>query len=119
MLENALSKLKEGAINALRKTAKMKVKGLSLLLIRTVILLVIIAVLMYFGGWMYKLLYKQVADLPAMNELIKTLTSTSFIAAIGFLGKALLDEDGDGESDACQDKKEDEKNERDVKKTDI
>ena len=109
MFNNLLSGLKAGALKALRRTAKIKVKGLSLLLIRTVILLVIIAVLMHFGGWMYKLLYQQVADLPAMNELIKTLTSTSFIAAIGFLGKALLDEDGDGESDACQDKKEDEK----------
>lgn len=107
MMNNFLSGLKTGALKALRRTAKMQVKGLSLVLIRTIILLIILAILLYMYGWLYKLMYQKVADLPAMNELIKTLTGTSFIAAVGFLGKALLDEDGDGESDACQNREDD------------
>lgn len=107
MFNNFLSGLKAGALKALRRTAKLKVKGLSLLLIRTIILLIILAIILYFWGWLFNCTRKGIADLPAMNELIKTLTGTSFIAAVGFLGKALLDEDGDGESDACQNREDD------------
>ena len=107
MFDKILSGLKSGTLKTLRKTAKMRITGLSLLLIRTIIVLIILAILLYFWGWLFNCMKKGAADLPAMNELIKTLTGTSFIAAIGFLGKALLDEDGDGESDACQNKEDD------------
>lgn len=109
MLDKVLRGLKQGMLKVLKKTAKMKITGLSLLLIRTIIMLVIIAILLYLGGWLYKLWYQNIVDLLAMNELIKTLTGVNFIAAIGFFGKALLDEDDDGESDYCENdlKKED------------
>ena len=48
--------------------------------------------------------------LPIMIQFIAAITSVSFVAAIAFFGKALIDEDGNGIPDEFE--KEDEGNEK-------
>ena len=44
-----------------------------------------------------------------MTIFIQTLTSVSFIAAVAFFGKALIDDDGDGVPDEFEKGKDDRK----------
>lgn len=107
-MDGIFASVRNGLTAAVARTRKMQITGLSLLMVRTLILLIILAILLYMYGWLYKLMYQKIADLLAMNELLKTLTGTSFIAAIAFFGKALTDEDGDGKSDYFQNGKKEE-----------
>lgn len=77
---------------------RMKVKGLPRALIIILMLLIIGSVCLYIGGWLW-LAHSGKIDLGAMNSLLQTLTGASFIAAVGFIGKSLIDDDGNGVPD--------------------
>ena len=42
---------------------------------------------------------KGAADLSIMIQFINSVTSVSFIAAVGFFGRAMIDSNGDGTPD--------------------
>ncbi len=97
-------------LQALSAVGRMKVRGLPRALIIVLMLLIIGSIFLYWAGWIWLWAVLGRVDLPALNMLLQTLTGVSFIAAIGFIGKSLVDEDEDGVPDEWE-KKEGEENE--------
>lgn len=64
------------------------------------------SVCLYLAGWGWIWAVGGRPDLPALNALLQTLTGASFIAAVGFIGKGLIDADGDGVPDQWEQEKE-------------
>ena len=98
--------IQNGALKLFNSLGKMKVKGLPRGVVIALMCLIIGCVVLYMSGWCYIWAVTRRPDLPAMNDLITTLTSASFIAAIGAIGKGLIDADGDGIPDQWEQEKE-------------
>ena len=97
-------------LNLLGAMGRMKVRGLPRALVIVLMLLIIGSIFLYWAGWIWLWAALGRVDLPALNMLLQTLTGVSFIAAVGFIGKSLVDDDGDGVPDDWE-KKEGEENE--------
>ena len=108
-----MKKIQDALLKVLGSVGRMKVKGLPRALVITIMLLIIGSIFLYLAAWMWLWWVKNHVDLPALNMLIQTLTGASFIAAIGFIGKGLIDEDRNGIPDEWQ------KEEKKDDKTDI
>lgn len=104
-----MKKVQGFLLNLLGSVGRMKVRGLPRALVIILMLLIIGSIVLYLSGWVWLWAFQGKVDLPALNMLIQTLTGVSFIAAIGFIGKSLIDDDGNGIPDEWQ--KED-KNDR-------
>lgn len=105
-----MKKLQGTLLKLMGSIGRMKVRGLPRALVIILMLLIIGSILLYLSGWVWLWAFQGKVDLLAMNMLIQTLTGVSFIAAIGFIGKSLVDEDEDGVPDEWE-KKEGEENE--------
>ena len=105
-----MKKLQGVLLNLFGSVGRMKVRGLPRALVIVLMLLIIGSILLYWAGWIWLWGALGRVDLPALNMLLQTLTGVSFIAAIGFIGKSLVDEDEDGVPDEWE-KKEGEENE--------
>lgn len=105
-----MNRIQKTLLTLLGALGRMKVRGLPRALIIVLMLLIIGSVLLYLAGWIWLWAALRRVDLPALNALLQTLTGASFIAAIGFIGKSLVDEDEDGVPDEWE-KKEGEENE--------
>lgn len=97
-----MKKLQGVLLNLLGSVGRMKVRGLPRALVIILMLLIIGSIILYLSGWVWLWAFQGRVDLPALNMLIQTLTGVSFIAAIGFIGKSLVDDDGDGVPDPWQ-----------------
>lgn len=106
-----MKRLQKTLLDLLGSLGRMKVKGLPRALVITIMLLIIGSVVLYLASWCWLWRAKGQVDLSALNALIQTTTSMAFIAAIGFIGKSLIDADGDGVPDPWK-KEIDEENER-------
>lgn len=106
-----MKRLQQTLLDLLGSLGRMRVKGLPRALVITIMLLIIGSVMLYLVGWGWLWWVKGQVDLPALNMLIQTITSMAFVAAIGFIGKGLVDSDGDGVPDDWE-KEIDEENER-------
>lgn len=106
-----MKKVQGFLLNLLGSVGRMKVRGLPRALVIILMLLIIGSIVLYLSGWVWLWAFQGKVDLPALNMLIQTLTGVSFIAAIGFIGKSLVDNDGDGIPDQWQGKKENENDE--------
>lgn len=104
-----MKKLQNALLKVLGAVGRMKVKGLPRALVIVLMLLIIGSVCLYLAGWVWVWASQRRVDLPALNMLIQTLTGASFIAAIGFIGKGLIDEDRDGIPDEWQKEEKDDK----------
>lgn len=82
----------------------MKLKGLPKALIIIMVGLLIISILMYLSGCIFIWYMDNRPPLKDINIIITTLTSVPAIAAIGFLGKAMVDDDGNGTPNVWEDK---------------
>lgn len=105
-----MKKLQGVLLNLFGSVGRMRVRGLPRALVMTLMLLIIGSILLYWAGWIWLWAALGRVDLPALNMLLQTLTGVSFIAAVGFIGKSLVDEDEDGVPDEWE-KKEGEENE--------
>lgn len=105
-----MKKIQDAMLKVLGSLGRMKVRGLPRALVIVLMLLIIGSVVLYLAGWIWLWAALGRVDLPALNMLLQTLTGVSFIAAIGFIGKSLVDEDEDGVPDDWE-KKEGEENE--------
>lgn len=105
-----MKKIQDALLKVLGSVGRMKVKGLPRALVIVLMLLIIGSICLYLAGWVWVWAFQGKVDLPAMNMLIQTLTGASFIAAVGFIGKSLIDDDGDGVPDDWQ--KEDKTDEK-------
>ena len=104
--------VQKAAIRLIGSIGKMKVRGLPRGLVIVLMLLIVGSAVLYLAGWGWIWAVGGRPDLPALNQLLQTLTSASFIAAAGFIVKALVDEDNDSIPDYLQkENKEGEPNE--------
>lgn len=94
-----MKKLQGTLLKLMESIGRMKVRGLPRALVIILMLLIIGSILLYLSGWVWLWAFQGKVDLPAMNMLLQTLTGVSFIAAVGFIGKSLVDDDGDGVPD--------------------
>ena len=101
-----MKKIQDAMLKVLGSVGRMKVKGLPRALVIVLMLLIIGSVLLYLAGWIWLWAALRRVDLPALNALLQTLTGASFIAAVGFIGKGLIDADGDGIPDQWEQEKE-------------
>ena len=101
-----MKKIQDALLKLMGSVGRMKVKGLPRALIIVLMLLIIGSVLLYLAGWIWLWAALRRVDLPALNALLQTLTGASFIAAVGFIGKGLIDADGDGVPDQWEQEKE-------------
>lgn len=101
-----MKKIQDAMLKVLGSVGRMKVKGLPRALVIVLMLLIIGSVVLYLAGWIWLWAALRRVDLPALNALLQTLTGASFIAAIGFIGKGLIDADGDGIPDQWEQEKE-------------
>ena len=97
-----MKKIQGVLLNLMSSMGRMKVRGLPRALVIILMLLIIGSVLLYVAGWIWLWAIQKKVELPALNQLIQTLTGASFIAAVGFIGKSLIDDDGDGIPDEWQ-----------------
>ena len=100
-----MKKVQKVLLQALSAVGRMKVRGLPRALVIVLMLLIIGSVVLYLAGWIWLWAALRRVDLPALNALLQTLTGASFIAAIGFIGKGLIDADGDGIPDQWEQEK--------------
>ena len=101
-----MKKIQDAMLKVLGSVGRMKVKGLPRALVIVLMLLIIESVCLYLAGWVWVWAFQSRVDLPALNMLLQTLTGASFIAAVGFIGKSLIDDDGDGSPDQWEQEKE-------------
>lgn len=101
-----MKKIQDAMLKVLGSVGRMKVKGLPRALVIVLMLLIIGSVVLYLAGWIWLWAALRRVDLPALNSLLQTLTGASFIAAVGFIGKGLIDADGDGVPDQWEQEKE-------------
>lgn len=97
-----MKKIQDAMLKVLGSVGRMKVRGLPRALVIVLMLLIIGSVVLYLAGWIWLWAALRRVDLPALNALLQTLTGASFIAAVGFIGKGLIDADGDGVPDEWQ-----------------
>lgn len=97
-----MKKIQDAMLKVLGSLGRMKVRGLPRALVIVLMLLIIGSVVLYLAGWIWLWAVFRRVDLPALNALLQTLTGASFIAAIGFIGKGLIDEDRNGIPDEWQ-----------------
>ena len=97
-----MKKIQGVLLNLLGSVGRMKVRGLPRALVIILMLLIIGSIILYLSGWVWLWAFQGKVDLPALNMLIQTITSMAFVAAIGFIGKSLIDADGDGVPDPWQ-----------------
>lgn len=88
--------------SAVSKVAEYHVRGAPRLLIYAIISLVFLLISLFIAGWSWQWYASAKIDLPILIQMVNTLTSASAIAAIGFFGRALIDEDEDGIPDEFQ-----------------
>ena len=103
-----MNQIQKTLLTLLGALGRMKVRGLPRALVIVLMLLIIGSVLLYLAGWVWVWAFQRRVDLPALNMLLQTLTGASFIAAVGFIGKSLIDDDGDGVPDDWEKKEGDE-----------
>lgn len=101
---------RNGIIKALDKTGKMKVRGLPRALVILLMVLILLIIALYIAGWVFVWYYSGKVEFIALNELLRTITGTAFIAAVGFLAKALIDEDENGIPDYLEEEKDETSN---------
>ena len=81
---------------AIEKIAAFQIRGAPRLMVYTFILLILICITLFIGCWVFVWFMTKEPPLPIMIQFIAAITSVSFVAAIGFFGKALIDEDDNG-----------------------
>ena len=99
-----MKKIQDALLKLMGSVGRMKVKGLPRALVIVLMLLIIGSIFLSWAGWIWLWAFQSRVDLPALNMLLQTLTGASFIAAIGFIGKGLIDEDRNGIPDEWQNK---------------
>lgn len=98
-----LKKLQSELLLALSKTDKLKIRGLPRLMVYLFLLLIISCILLFIVAWSWDWYTTGKPNLPVMIQMVVAMTSMSFIAAVGFFGKAMVDKDGDGIPDSFED----------------
>jgi magnesium-transporting ATPase (P-type) len=90
------------------KTNKLKIARAPKIMVYWFLAHVLLCIVLFIAAWVYDWMQTGRGNLQSMTVFIQTLTSVSFIAAVAFFGKALIDDDGDGVPDEFE-RKDDKK----------
>lgn len=104
-----MDKLKKILLTALNQTGKMQIARAPKIMIYWFLAHVLLCIVLFIGAWIHDWIQTGRGNLQAMTVFIQTLTSVSFIAAVGFFGKALIDDDDDGIPDDFEKGKDEKK----------
>ncbi len=104
-----MDKLKQLLLTALNCTVKMQIARAPKIMIYWFLAHVLLCITLFIGAWIYDWIQTGRGNLQAMTAFIQTLTSVSFIAAVGFFGKALIDDDDNGVPDEFEEGKDEKK----------
>lgn len=66
---------------------------------------IIIEIIAYNAGWLYNWHSTKVADTPEMRLFLTTVICGGLVTAVGFLGRAFVDKNENGEPDIWEDDK--------------
>lgn len=91
------------------KTNRLKIARAPKIMVYWFLVHVLLCIVLFIAAWVYDWVQTGRGNLQAMTIFIQTLTSVSFIAAVAFFGKALIDDDGDGVPDEFEKRKDDRK----------
>lgn len=91
------------------KTSRLKIARAPKIMVYWFLVHVLLCIVLFIAAWVYDWVQTGRGNLQAMTVFIQTLTSVSFIAAVVFFGKALIDDDGDGVPDEFEKGKDDKK----------
>lgn len=91
------------------KTNKLEIARAPKIMVYWFLAHVLLCIVLFIAAWVYDWMETGRGNLQAMTVFIQSLTSVSFIAAIGFFGKALIDSNDDGVPDEFEHEREDEK----------
>lgn len=111
-----IDKVRQAVLKALDKTGKMRVRGLPRALVILLMVLILVVIALYIAGWVFVWYYNGKVEFIALNELLRNITGTAFIAAVGFLAKALIDEDENGIPDYLEKENEKKNETRDLER---
>jgi hypothetical protein len=101
-----IEKFRDFAQAAIEKVAAMHIRGAPRLMVYAFISLIFVCLLAFLAGWGFNWFIGGKSDLEIMIKFIGAISSVPFIAAIGFFGKALVDEDSNGVPDEFEKKEE-------------
>lgn len=106
-----MDKVRKILATVITKTNKLKIARAPKIMVYWFLVHVLLCIVLFIAAWVYDWMQTGRGNLQAMTVFIQTLTSVSFIAAVGFFGKALIDDDGDGVPDEFE-KGKDDRNEK-------
>ena len=104
-----MDKLRKLLETIVAKTERLKIVRAPKIMIYWFLAHALLCIVLFIGAWIYDWIQTGRGNLQAMTIFIQTLTSVSFIAAVGFFGKALIDDDDDGVPDEFEKGKDDKK----------
>ena len=105
-----LAKIRGAFKTAVERTATFQIRGAPRLMVYIFICLILGCMLLFMGGWVFVWIMTSEPPLPVMIQFIAAITSVSFVAAIAFFGRVLIDEDDNGIPDEFE--KEDDEHEK-------
>ena len=103
-----LERLQTAARAAVERVAALHIKGAPRLMVYLFIIIIFSAIGAFLAGWCFNWWTAGKADLPVMIQFLGAGSSVSFVAAVAFFGRALIDSDDDGIPDEFQPKEGDE-----------
>ncbi len=91
-----MQKLQNIIIESLSKIDSVQIKGMPRVMVYLFLFIVLGCLGLFISAWCVDWYGKGNADLSIMIQFVNAITSVSFIAAVGFFGKALVDKDDNG-----------------------
>lgn len=104
-----MDKVREFLTAIITKTNKLEIARAPKIMVYWFLAHVLLCIVLFIAAWVYDWMETGRGNLQAMTIFIQTLTSVSFIAAVGFFGKALIDDDNDGVPDDFEKGKDEKK----------
>ena len=91
-----LQKIQQAILAALEKIGAIKIKGMPKGVVYVYSFVLLLCIGLFLWGWIDGWQSAGKADLPIMNQFVLTITGSGFVAAVLFIVKGNVDEDGDG-----------------------
>lgn len=91
-----MKKIQNILIESLAKIDGFQIKGMPRIMVYLFLFIVLLCLVLFIGAWCTAWYRSGSADLSIMIQFVNAVTSASFIAAVGFFGKALVDKDDNG-----------------------
>lgn len=91
-----LEKIQNACIKALSKVDELEIRGMPRVMVYLFLFIVIFCLLLFLAAWIWQWHDTGNAELSILIQFVNAITSVSFIAAVGFFGRAMLDKDDNG-----------------------